>query len=893
MEFPVWQLTTFGGGFWIIVIGVLHVFVAHFAVGGGLFLVLTEARARRLDSAPLLAYLRRHTRFFLLLTMVFGALSGVGIWLTISLLSPQATLVLVRSFAWGWATEWVFFAGEIAALLVYYYGFDRLPARQHVAVGWLYFVFAFLSLVVVTGIIGVMLTPGTWPVSQDFWDGQFNPTFWPGVALRTALGLLLAGLFGFATALGIPEEEARETMLRTACRWAVAAAPMLLLSGWWYVGALPEPVREFFLRRSSEITAYRTVWPALLTAVAAGSLALASRLPLAVRRVLAACLLLTGLCVVGAFETMREAARKPWLIPGLVWSTDIRPSQAAPYEAPLLPRATWARIKDVTPESRLAAGRELYTLQCLACHSIGGPVKDIRNYTGRIGAEGVEAYLTGQGKIFTHMPPFLGSPAERAALAAYVAQGINGRAPQQAKPVAVTPAEVAIPPFDPENAGHLVLAVGDLGVVAMAGCDGSFSLAVPGNGLTAVVVKRDVLPEVVTEGATVRYAAPDGAKKPGAHLDFWKYAKTLVGKTPPENTSVTGLTPEGAMTRSGKVFTAAGIPVSPYADDGGVNPYPVFTVTAADAAGTTLAETKAALAVSTEMGCKTCHGGNWGQGEVTGVATPTAEAILAVHDKRNGTGLAQTAAMGEPVACFGCHPDAGPNAAGLPGRPDLLGLSAAVHGFHASYMTGLGAEACNRCHPTSPTGVTQAQRDNHAAAGIGCPRCHGFLEDHALSLLAHEKAAGKAAAARLMTPLAPRSVDATAAVHPRAAWTQLPDCLTCHKDFNHPAKDASAFNVWTRDAAGLFRNRTEATGNIPCAACHGSPHATAVAVNDYGLDVNNLAPMQYMGAPGVIASGKRCDVCHTVEMDGDSHHPNMVRHTTGTGVDSHHHDTVK
>ncbi|OLN26349.1 Cytochrome c family protein [Desulfovibrio sp. DV] len=877
MEFPVWQLASTGGGFWIVLIAVLHVYVAHFAVGGGLFLVLTEARARKLGSQPLMVYLHRHTRFFLLLTMVFGGLSGVGIWLTISLLSPQATLVLVRVFTWGWATEWTFFAGEIAALLVYYYGFDRLSPRRHMLVGWLYFVFAFLSLFVVNGIIGFMLTPGQWPATMDFWEGLFNPTFWPSLVLRFALGLLLAGLFGFATALGIPDQEAREGMLRSSCRWVVAAAPVLLLSGWWYVGVLPASVQEFFLRRSSEMASYRMAWPALLLAAAAGSLALATRLPLALRRVLAVGLLLVGLGLVGAFETMREGARKPWLIQGMLWSTDIRPSQGAPYEAPLLPRAKWSAVKDVTPENRLAAGQALFTLECVSCHSIDGPIRDIKKFTDRIGIEGMEAYLTGQGKIFTHMPPFLGSPAERNALAAYVVEGVNGHVWPKPKQADITPAEVAIPAFDLENAGHLVLAVGELGVVAMAGCDGSFSLAAPGNGLKAVVIKRDVMPEVVTEGATVRYAAPDGAKKPDAHLDFWKYARTLVGKDLPANTSASGLAPDGTMALSGKVFTASGIPVSPVTDDGKVNPYPVFTVTAADAAGATLAETRAVAAVSTEMGCKTCHGGNWAMDEATGVAKPTAQAILAVHDKRNGTKLAQSAAAGQPVACFGCHPDAGPSAAGLPGRADLLSLSAAVHGFHASYMTGLGAEACNRCHPTAPDGVTQAQRDNHAAAGIGCPRCHGFMEDHAISLLTFEKAAGKAAAARLLAPLAPRSVATVAAVHPRAAWTQLPDCLTCHKDFTRPAKDATAFNTWTKDAAGLFRNRTENTGNIPCAACHGSPHATFVAVNDYGLDVNNIAPMQYMGAPGVIASGKRCDVCHTVEMEGDSHHPNMVK----------------
>ena len=229
------------------------------------------------------------------------------------------------------------------------------------------------------------------------------------------------------------------------------------------------------------------------------------------------------------------------------------------------------------------------------------------------------------------------------------------------------------------------------------------------------------------------------------------------------------------------------------------------------------------------------------------------------------------------MACQGCHPDVGPDGGPSGGRPGVLGFSAAIHGFHAAYLAGADASACSRCHPTAANGMTQAQRDNHAAADIGCPRCHGYLEDHALSLLVREKAAGNKAAAWLMRPLAPRSVKTVAAIAPRAAWTQEPDCLTCHKNFATPARDATAFNTWTTDAAGLFRNRKEETGNIPCIACHGSPHATAVAVNDYGLDINNIPAMQYMGNPGVLASGKRCDVCHTVEMDGDVHHPNIVR----------------
>jgi len=42
MNYPVWLLDTFGGGTLIALIAVVHVYVSHFAVGGGLFLVFTE-----------------------------------------------------------------------------------------------------------------------------------------------------------------------------------------------------------------------------------------------------------------------------------------------------------------------------------------------------------------------------------------------------------------------------------------------------------------------------------------------------------------------------------------------------------------------------------------------------------------------------------------------------------------------------------------------------------------------------------------------------------------------------------------------------------------------------------------------------------------------------------
>jgi len=193
MNYPVWDIP--GGGLLIAFIAIVHVFVSHFAVGGGLFLVLTERKARHERDEALLDYVRRHSRFFILLTLVFGAITGVGIWFTIGLVQPQATSTLINVFVWAWAIESTFFVAEIAAAMVYYYGWDRLSPHVHETVGWIYFVNAWLSLVVINGILTFMLTPGEWVTTRGFWDGFFNPTHWPGVVARTGASIGLAGLY--------------------------------------------------------------------------------------------------------------------------------------------------------------------------------------------------------------------------------------------------------------------------------------------------------------------------------------------------------------------------------------------------------------------------------------------------------------------------------------------------------------------------------------------------------------------------------------------------------------------------------------------------------------------------------------------------------------------------
>ena len=134
MNYPVWYLPNTGGGLLIAIIAILHVVISHLAVGGGLFLVLTERKAVRTGNSALLEYVRKHTWFFLLLTMVFGGMSGVGIWFIIALVQRAATSSLIHNFVFGWAIEWVFFVGEIVALLIYYSKFHKLDRKNRLII---------------------------------------------------------------------------------------------------------------------------------------------------------------------------------------------------------------------------------------------------------------------------------------------------------------------------------------------------------------------------------------------------------------------------------------------------------------------------------------------------------------------------------------------------------------------------------------------------------------------------------------------------------------------------------------------------------------------------------------------------------------------------------------
>lgn len=882
MDYPIWQIPYFGGGLLVAIIAVVHVFVAHFAVGGGLFLVLTEMKGHREGNQDILDYARKHTKFFLLLTMVFGSLTGVGIWFIIALTNPAATLTLIRTFTFAWATEWVFFVGEIVTLLVYFYTFGRMDKQKHLLVGWLYFLFGWLSLFMINGIIGFMLTPGDWLETRNFWDGFFNPSFWPALVFRSLLAFSIAGLFAFLTSSRVKKDEVRIVLMRFAAKWA--AIPIVLLApvSWWYFKVLPDMPQNMIAGHNNEIVPFVRAFLTTGPIIVAASLFLTLRLPRATKTFVACMLLVAGLMQIGSFEWIREAARRPYIISGFMYSNAVSVADAAEIaEEGYLKKAKWMRHSSITPENRLEVGKDLFMKQCLSCHSIDGPSNDILPLTKKFTVLGMDSQLDGQGKINKYMPPFFGTEDERLALASYIVEELHGGEIQETVEAFNRDEKIEIPPFDSENDEYVLLSWNNLGMHCISDSDPYWILLPPANDLYCQLIRRGETTETVTEGVKVTYKVQEGFENSSKHVRFWEFAESLFGAKLEENIGLSGNGLEGEMHFSEKLgaFEAALIPVVPYPDSGGYHPYPIFTIEARDAeTGKLLATTRTVAPTATEMGCKNCHGGKWRVAGVAGFTDETSADVLAVHDRNTKTKLLKMAEEGKPQLCQSCHPDP---VLGAEGKPELLNLPAALHGWHANYLTNRGAEACAYCHPNAPEGPTKCLRGIHAEVGLDCTSCHGTLEDHALSLLKKEHEAGKPGAERLMKNLKPRVVETVAEINSRTPWLQEPDCLNCHVDFK-PPETMDGFNKWTAGADGLFRIRKGQVDALMCGTCHSSPHAEYPAISDngYGENRDNIGPVQYMGEAGPIGSGGNCGLCHLntdMTAEDSAHHPMGLR----------------
>jgi len=441
MNYPLWDVPHIGGAWVIGIVSIFHVLIAWFAVGGGLYLPVAEQKLYKEGLEDWLPVLQKHSRFFLVITSVFGAVSGVGIWFAIGLVQPEATSTLIHNFVFGWAIEWVFFVVELASAAVYYYTWNRIPRELHLKVGWIYAGSSFLTLVIINGILAFMLTPGqqwlsvagTGQESSMFWAAFFNPTYFPSLIMRTLACLSLAGIYALITFARVDDPnlaKLRTKMVRWSAQWLVPMVLLMPVVLVWFLAAMPAYSRGVLQLGMTTIGsgAFTQVTRiAMLTVITTLTIAgvayfMAYKMPKEFSVAHAVALLGLGAVATASTEYARETVRKPYVIGDHMYSNGVRVRDVERLNKEgYLTQSMWVEAKD-----KVGRGEAMYRGQCASCHTRDG----YRSLTTLLQGRDEKNILklldmphkpTPESPYVKYMPPLVGTQDEIDDLGAYLA----------------------------------------------------------------------------------------------------------------------------------------------------------------------------------------------------------------------------------------------------------------------------------------------------------------------------------------------------------------------------------------------------------------------------------------------------------------------------------------
>ena len=448
MNYPFWDIPHIGSGWVIGMIAIFHVMISQFAVGGGLYLPLAERKAYREGRADWLPQLVSHSKFFLIVTGVFGTVSGVGIWFAIGLTHPEATSTLIHNFVFGWAIEWVFFMVELTTAAVYYYTWNRIDPKLHLTVGWVYAGASLCTLIIINGILTFMLTPGdTWIAvagtgqeASKFWNAFFNPTYWPSLFLRVGVCTSLAGIWALITSSridGDAQPDLKTSMVRWSVKWLVPsflATPFLLV---WYLWMVPETQRALLSLGIDTIgsgTFSQVTRMALIIVLTSATIIfvayfLAYRTPREFNLSHALAVLLLALVATASGEYSREMLRKPYVIGRHMFSNGVRVSYVARInEQGYLKNSAW--VWNGSPSS-YSRGEAIFRGECGSCHTLSGyrPMRSLlvgRDRTNIGNFINMLHDYKADSPYRRFMPPMVGNTQDIADLTDYLNAQVNG-----------------------------------------------------------------------------------------------------------------------------------------------------------------------------------------------------------------------------------------------------------------------------------------------------------------------------------------------------------------------------------------------------------------------------------------------------------------------------------
>lgn len=439
--YPFWEVPIWTSGIFIALIATFHILPCHLATGAFWFNVFIERKALNENRPGLLDFIRRYTLMILVFCFVYGSLTGVGIWFAATVASPRSISALIHNYVWGWATEWVFFILEIVAIYVYYYTLDKVSPKTHMRIGWIYAWSAWISMVIITGILAFMLSSDSWIRTGDFFDGFFNSTYWPQLFARTALMLGIAGLYAIISASGMQNEQDRNEVIRLASLWGMAGMVLGGIFSAWFLYKMPDSAKSLSLSGGlpylknmlyAAVVCYGLVFLYMLIA---GFLR-----PRLAGKTLGILMLVVLFLGIGAGEGFREGVRRPYIISQFMYGNQIIaanvPAKAIESEKERFKDGFLAHIyfvpeglRHLTPENEKAVGKIIARHQCGNCHTLdaGGKMRALPGLFKKLGMtskDDIAAWMDAM-EGYAYMPPFLGSEEEKQAVAAFLASNMQ------------------------------------------------------------------------------------------------------------------------------------------------------------------------------------------------------------------------------------------------------------------------------------------------------------------------------------------------------------------------------------------------------------------------------------------------------------------------------------
>jgi mono/diheme cytochrome c family protein len=438
MDFPIFHLDFLGNRMLIAITAIIHVLINHpVAVGAYPLIALMEWRGIKTGEQAWDDLARRVVFIAFIITTTLGAITGVGIWLTTSLVAPFAIGSLLRVFFWGWFVEWLVFITEVGLIMVYYLTWKRFVGprlkKLHLALGVLLGAFSWITMALIVAILGFMMSSGTWTEDRSLWSAIFNPLYVPQLAFRTPYAMFTAGLFVWFCIFFVtkPDDAIRPRAIRLVAIWTLAWLPFAVLGAMWYWRSVPEAMQAN--ANVALLTQAYSHWQGKFVKIIGCTVAVVAAMamvgaikPRALPRWALLVPFVLAIWLLGHFERVREFIRKPYVIADYMYANGVRVAALPVYQRDgILPYATYAKVKQATPANALVAGHEVFMLTCSRCHTtngLNGVLGKLETMYGRDpwDAEALTGFIQGMHLTRTYMPPFPGNEAEASALATYL-----------------------------------------------------------------------------------------------------------------------------------------------------------------------------------------------------------------------------------------------------------------------------------------------------------------------------------------------------------------------------------------------------------------------------------------------------------------------------------------